>query len=312
MKMKYLKKWVRTTSIVLASGFASFFLLLSSARADDFSVMLYLKQISDYTYGTLQAVNGLPNLLKIYLEDVKKMAQSFNKLDDDPDKGISIFQSQFSTLNKEYKTNLESQISLDMALTENFLRAGLPAVSSKPPVEEEIEPNSLSYSILSGKPIFATSQADKAKVSGKMEEYARNYIANLSGSKLVIKQPVPGIPSEARMAYRAFYNSLAAIQSYNAFAISSLYTQRDNKTRTALLDLTNDSEKWFQQIASEDLGMVLRQMLMFNSQVFVQLDRLITLQQQQLAAQAMTNTLLVIQTSGTIGETLRSRASGAT
>ncbi len=49
------------------------------------------------------------------------------------------------------------------------------------------------------------------------------------------------------------------------------------------------------------LGAVLRQILMYNSQIYVQLTRLVKLQQQMLAGQAATNTLVALGDSAVIG-----------
>ena len=92
--------------------------------------------------------------------------------------------------------------------------------------------------------------------------------------------------------------TISAIQTYNAYLLSQVYSDYVNGTQltqqqNSLMQQASNAA-WFTQVASENIGLVLRQILMYNSQVYVLLSQLVQTQKQALAAQAMTNTLIVI------------------
>jgi type IV secretory pathway TrbF-like protein len=95
--------------------------------------------------------------------------------------------------------------------------------------------------------------------------------------------------------YSSFYNTITAVETYNAYILSQLVT--DNlaalsTSQKALTDMANGSN-FFSQVASETVGVVLRQILMFESQSFIVLTQMLEVQKQLLASQAMTNTMLM-------------------
>ncbi len=129
---------------------------------------------------------------------------------------------------------------------------------------------------------------------------AYNYIKNVAG--LNITHAVPDKDwsgsAEDKQAYRNFYTTISAIQTYNAYILSDLYAEstNGNKLNKAQNDLITQasSPDWFAQVASESIGNVFRQILMYNSQSYVVLTQLLQTQKQMLSTQAMTNTLIVL------------------
>jgi len=97
--------------------------------------------------------------------------------------------------------------------------------------------------------------------------------------------------------YQNYFNTVNAIQSFNGYVLSGLYAESKggnqfNTTQLALLQQTSQPS-WLNQIASQELGKVLRQMLLFQSQTYVLISQLIQTQKQLLIATTMTNSLLI-------------------
>jgi hypothetical protein len=105
------------------------------------------------------------------------------------------------------------------------------------------------------------------------------------------------------------------VQSFNTYVLSALYVDRIKNyslstTQKNLMDIAS-SEQWFEEVASEEIGVVLRKILLFNSQTYVLLIKLLELQKQQAASQAITNTLLIMGNQFTEKELVNS-ATGST
>ncbi len=99
--------------------------------------------------------------------------------------------------------------------------------------------------------------------------------------------------------YATFYRAVNAIQTYDFYVMSEIYTDANaglTAAQTQLLSQASTSN-WFAQIASEQIGIVLRQLLMYNSQTFVVLSQLLQTQKELLMGQAMNNTILILQGS---------------
>lgn len=89
-----------------------------------------------------------------------------------------------------------------------------------------------------------------------------------------------------------------AVESFNAFILSSQLVDAQkgaplSEAQVKLIAQASGSD-WAKQVATEELGKVLRQILLFQSQTYVLLSDLIQTQKQLLTAQVMNNALLII------------------
>lgn len=248
------------------------------------------------TAGILQLLNQTP----AYAEALTEMAKSWVETDD-PANTIGNNQYTFSSLGDLRTTSEQNQLTATLSLTNQFLLAG--SINSTNPFLPA-NANDLTYSILFGQPLV--------KPTSNTNDYSQNiqnYIKNVTASTLVLDQPNPNWPnSKSRTQYNNLYNTLAAIQSYDQYLISGLTNLKDSETLSTQLTAQATNPDWFKQIATEALGLVLRHILMYTSQSFVQINQIIELQQKQLAVQAMTNSLLLVLVQSNVGSQLQQSA----
>lgn len=153
--------------------------------------------------------------------------------------------------------------------------------------------NDLTYQTLLGQPFFAK---DPRNTKDYTANSAYNYIKNVSGINLAqaVPQPQWAGSQESQRKYINYYALNTAVQTFNAYVISKVMGETPlNPIQKALIERASDSN-WFKTIASEKLGQVLRQMLLYNSQIYVLMAQLLEVQKQLLTAQAMTNSLLML------------------
>jgi hypothetical protein len=133
--------------------------------------------------------------------------------------------------------------------------------------------------------------------SGTPTDSIYNYLKNASGAGLTHAIPSSSWNGTAgdQAKYSAYYNTITAVETHNAYVVSQLATDNLAGVPANQILLTNmaNGSNLFTQIASEGLGVVLRQILMFESQSFLVLTQMLQTQKQLLATQAMTNTLLM-------------------
>jgi len=254
----------------------------SSSSSADAGV---LAQIAQYTQGTLQQLNNLPSDLDAML----KLVASW--LTPDTSDSTANFQASFSTYGTQALQSSVYNASLQNQLEASIFGTNLSAVSGKI--------NDLDYLTVLGSPYSTLAQ-------GVDSSY--NYIQYASGAGVNHLFPDPlwsGYPADVA-TYTNYFYTVSAVQSYNAYLLSKVYL--DNKNGNQLSQAQNSlltqatSTSWFSQVASEELGIVLRQLLMFTSQSYVLLSQSIQVQKELLTAQAMTNTLLIL--SNQAGESL--------
>lgn len=247
-----------------------------------------LTQIRDLTFHMLQKVH--------------QTTMSWISSDDSLNSASVIPNNQygFALLSAKYSEALGNQINLTQTLSTQYQTAGSTSAASAANTN-----TSLIYSSLLPQPgSTATPMTSQQKTA-----LAQAYISAAAGAGNFLTPPPPLTPAASgagTQKYQSFYNTITAIESFDIYAISGLAAQHDVLRNYLIQQATNS--KWFEQIATEPLGLVLRQILMYNSQLYVQLDRMLKVQQLQLAAQAMTNTLLIIQDNQTVGIQLYAKA----
>ncbi len=205
-------------------------------------------------------------------------------------------QSSLGALTNAMTQNQANVLSLQTQLTNDFFNAQGNVSQSTLPYA-----NDLSFETLLGQPYFQPDPRNVNPPQGTPPvNPAYNYLKNASA--LTVTHPMPaaswrGNPQDLQR-YSNYYNTIMAVQSFNAYVLSQLYEDSItgspfSKAQTTLLTTASGSS-WFSTVASENIGFVLRQILMFSSQSFVLLSQLLTTQNQLLQSQAMTNSLLVL------------------
>jgi hypothetical protein len=298
--MARLKKMMRQLTIISSTLITSLVLYSQPTYAANSSALggasmtdQLLQYIANTTYSILEKMNTVP----AYIESLTEMALSWL---DTTDNGNTIANNQyaFANLMAAYNTTQGTQWDFSQNLTNQFLLAGS---SSQSNPQLPGNANDLNYSIMIGNRLI--------KGDGDFTQNVKNFIANASGTNYIVGQPNPSWKdSLSKQRYISFYNTVSAIQSYNAYLISGLYNQQAKTQASNYLIAQASSSDWFKQVATESLGMVLRHLLMYTSESYVTLNRSVELQQQQLAAQAMTNTLLTLLGMNMVGSSLADKA----
>jgi hypothetical protein len=254
----------------------------------------YLRMISDYsrvikdnTYGTLQRVDKLPDTLD------KLMVAIINWQQPDTTQSTSDIQGQFTSATQSSFKNISDQIRLQQELEIGFFTS--PVTGSTVSYSKDMSYSSLLPPALPPE----SGQQPKPQCDGGP---ACNYIKNVAG--LSFQHAIPAGPpnwaggAENINAYTAFYKAVSAIQAFDAYVLGQSYIEAKNNFQPygVQLELIKkaSSSDWLSLVSSEPIGNVLRQILMFNSQMYVVLTELLQTQKQLLASQAMNNTLLVI------------------
>ncbi|MDR3492923.1 MAG: hypothetical protein P4M12_12955 [Gammaproteobacteria bacterium] len=244
----------------------------------------YLQQIADYTNGTLTAVNTLPG----YLDEVLKLVVAWMTPDKTPT--TANLQASFTTYANQFLAETTPDAALQQKMLTDFFGAnGTPKILPYA--------NDLSYQTLLGIPFF---NPDPRETDSNKVDSPFNYIENAAG--VHISHTIPGADWRGRandqIAYANYYSTISAVQTYNAYILSKMYADMKNsKSLTAaessLIQQASSSD-WFSQVATEEIGIVLRQILMYNSQMFIIMTQQLDAQKQLLTAQAMNNTLLIL------------------
>lgn len=258
--------------------------LATPAFADDGgngNIEALLTLIWKNTVAILGDVDSLPNYVA-------------NWINPDTSSGTATIQGYFSNASQgyiqEYVANVSNQQSQFM---KDFLGADATATSFP-------NANDLTYQTLMGTLYFNPDPRKNSSV-----DPAYNYAKYAAGLNITHARPMGTWrgKSTAIQQYNNYYNSVMAVQSFNAWVMGQAYSNYKTgfpfeKQQWNLIAQASNSN-WFQEVASENIGVVLRQILMYDSQILVALTQLLQTQREQLTAQAMTNTLLVLSNQTT-------------
>jgi hypothetical protein len=270
-------------------------------------ISIILSAIKQDTGNILQAVNNVPSQLNSIIEAVVALNVTWTQ-PDGTDTSAKL-QSSFATLADTVSTNNDTRASIQDNLVSSLLRpttgGGMPDYYTVPAsltAQNFPYANDMVFQTLLGKPFLNPDPRPKTDADGNpiAIDPIYNYIKNAAGLNITHAIPSPQWigTKDARTKYFNFYTTITAIQTYDAYLLSQLYADfakgpQLTTQQNALMVQASNSD-WFAQVASENIGVVLRQILMYNSQIFVMLTQLLQVQKQSLAAQAMTNTLIVI------------------
>jgi len=308
--MKIPKNWLQKLSMLFSAVLIACIVLSEPGYADDTNNSTtspttisgtnnyLLSLIAGTTTGMLQ----LMNQSTAYFESLAEMATSWIATTS-PQDPIVTNQYIFANLGQQLTSSEQTQLSTTQSLITQFLQAGS-LNTSNPSMPSNAD--DLTYTILFGQSIV---KPQTTTTTSNYSQNIQNYIKNVTGSTLILDQPNPNWPEgKLKTQYTNLYNTLAAIQSYDQYLISGLASLQNNQNLSMQLTTQATSSTWFTQIATEALGLVLRHILMYTSQSFVQITQIVQLQQQQLAVQAMTNSLLLVLVQADVGSQIQQKA----
>ncbi len=287
--LAFIKAQVKKIFVIMTLAIPSSFLFISTARADDGMGTYYLMLIASYTHDMLKTIDQLPT----YLAPVTKMAMDF--VTPDTSDTTATVQASFSNLNNAILTDQDKQNSIQKSMITNFL-AGKNADEN---TLQGLLPyaNEISYSTMQGYPVISAGMTNP--LIAAIAKY--NYLQNASGmgvSHVIPNKNWDG-SDENKDKYTNFYKTITSVQTYDAYVLSQVYAEAISgnnvtKIQKQLMQQASDGENWFAQVSSESMGAVLRQTLMYNSQIFVVLMQMLQVQKQQAALSAMSNSLVIL------------------
>ncbi len=275
MRLDYIKKIVILTGAVLSVSIVG----LTNSRADGADTAL-LQQIANNTMMIMQYAQTLPAAL----EQLTTMALAWTG--EDKSETTGNMQKSFTALGDLLVADQATQTSsgLIQQLNNDLLGPNVSPTSFP-------TANDVTYSTVLGQPFFPK---DPRKSGGVNPVY--NYIRNASGIKTVHIFPAGsfGGSDSDQAKYRSYYNAVMAAESFNAYVLSYQYADGNqyNSAQAGLIGQAS-SKDWIATVSSENIGTVLRQLLIYQSQAYVLMTQLFQTQKQMVTAQTMTNALLI-------------------
>lgn len=260
------------------------------------SADIYLPLITKATQETVQVLQVLNNL-PAYLSVLAQMAIAW--VSPDTSETTATLQNNFATYASKTAESTAAQKALQPQLLQDLFK--------NVTIDNLPYANDLAFQTLLGMPVFTPDPRQGV-------DPIYNYIKNAGGVN--ISHRVPGTNWKGNQAnqlkYLGFYMGVTSIESFDSYIISKIATDMKTGVPAAQASLIQQasSSDWFSTVASEQIGIVLRQILMYNSQTYVLLSQLLETQKQQLLAQAMSNTLLILSAQGS--EELLLRAANGT
>lgn len=268
--------------------FCIFVFSFQPAQAAESAGEAYLRQILAYTWAIFAKINQTP----AYIGSLTEFAKSW--LTNDDTDSTANNQGLFHTLGTPPK-NADPVAQMQKLTSEYILSGG----NSIP-----VDANDYTFGSFINKPL----QNPDPRKSGRLALAQKtnidplyNYIKTASGGNLLLNQPMltPSGNAQQEAQYKRLYQTITAVQSYNNYMLTNLsYEFPRWETIQKLVTQATDSN-WLADVAAEPLGQVFRQILMYESQNYVLMTRLLQTQQQAAVAQAMTNTLLMLMNQNT-------------
>lgn len=271
----YLKKMLALIATAVTVSFVS--VTNSQAQSED-----YLRQIAENTTNILQRVDALPNAILLFI------TSTLSWISPDTTEATAGLQGGFTQLGNLLVQDMTAQSTMQQQLNTDLLGPDINRSNL-------LYANDLTYSTVLGAPFFDPDPRNQGGSTTVNPVY--NYIKNAAGIKIPHVMPGPNWQGATvdQDRYRGYYNSVMAIQSFGGYVLSNQYADGNqfNTLQQTLLTQISNPDTWLSQVASENIGVVLRQLLLFQSQCFVLLTQLVQTQKQMVSAQVMTNSLLI-------------------
>lgn len=276
--MKYLDQ-LKKVFVLMVAAICTSIVYIGPSTAQTYSEW-YLQQIANNTYNMLQIMQNSGNLAGF--------AVSWLQQDTGDDSVTTKAQQGLATSGWMFTISQALIKAQQRQIVADIMDRPLGDFEGKNPIILADVPNvnEISFSSLVGAPPVANKPVD-------LYGYVKNAAAVNS------LRPVPDSSWEgdddSKERYKNYYDTVTSIESFDAYVISQLATDsllKVDENRNQLLAFATSSD-FFSKIATEELGRVLRQILLFTSQTFVVNAELQKNLKEMVAAQAMTNTMLI-------------------
>lgn len=251
------------------------------------AVEALLAAIKDDTARILNKIDNLPD----YFQEIGYYL--INLTDSDNSTHTSNLQQKFSELGNLLNSNIDGQNALTYVYDQQSkTRSGLNAdLLGDASINNMWYANDLLYTTILGRRYF---DPDPRRPSDANPEY--NYIKNAAGINLQHVRPSLnwGGTKENQIKYQNYFNTLLAAESFGGYVLANQYVD-GNQLNTKQKDLVNmaSSGTFFTEVGAQPIGRVLRQMLLFESQMYVLMTQMLQYQKQMVTAQVIGNALTI-------------------
>ncbi len=296
------------------------FLALTGASSSDADNSLApLSAESGVLQQILSVVSNIQANFPVYLTQMAHL--SLSALDPDTSTAMANAQNQFTMLENGNISNAATQLTTTQQLLAGSstqpgffrnIQGNAPTTNPTTPASYPYTiVNDLTYPTLLGHLYVSPDPRQLPSGSSSLPAATPNYnyLINASSVNITHRAPqavwdplldarrVSDIHIPYQHMYANFYKTVSSVQTFNAYVLSALYAESQNgyPALTAQNNLIQQatSSSWFTTIASEELGSVMRQILLFTSQTYVLMTKMLSVQQQTLTALVMTNSLLI-------------------
>lgn len=295
--MRLYKNWLQKLIALAAMAIAFISFSFAPVKADtatDTSTCsdstTCLQYITQNTYNILQKVNTLPDFfttISTYFDNLISSDAS-----DTTSQMIPNFTQVGNAIITANNTATDASNAIQMsALTINSPIADFSSIGgAKPTVLNKVPNiNEISYSTMLGLPPVSTNGANTDPTL---------YLKNAAGLNYPHIQPQDGWQGVATLPkYKAYYNTIMATESFNSFVLNRLMNENTNGSQYNAYQNTLVSQAtgstWLTSIGSEEIGKVIRQILLYQSQSYVLMSQIAQTQKDILTALVLANTLQI-------------------
>jgi hypothetical protein len=233
---------------------------------------------SDPNWSVVVAINNMRVDLASQVKDTNRLALALGA--PGGPHVLDLFYA-FSELANLVQEDKELRFDVERSLDHQLLSAKGGGTTLHP------DPNQVTFGTLVGRPY------DRVLSESASKAEAYKYVKNAGGLN-IRHEYVRNDPSQEIQDYYAEVNRSLAIQSFNGYVLGYIYADHGHRSKIdQQLAVQASNNEWQKQVYTEPPSDVLRQMLMFESQMYLQQARLIELQRDSLTAQVMTNALLL-------------------
>lgn len=290
MRLKQLIILLGATSFISIASFSN----LYAQSSDD-----YLKIIAQNTTDMLSKLDKIPELINGLSEMVLAWITPMTSDNSPPLQNMQTSITQLGDLIVQGQTKQQSMLmptNFDLLNNDgtNVYNSNNGTANTAQSMSNLNYANDLTYSTMLGMPVFARDPRNKAGAQPVNSAY--NYIKNAAG--LNIYHPIPN-PSwkegKSKKRYQNYFNTVMAVESFDSYILSNQLADGNqlNELQKTLVNQASDPSAWIAQVASEKIGFVLRQILLYQSQLFILMTQMVQSEKQMVTAQAMTNSLLI-------------------
>lgn len=283
--MRYLDKLKKFFVLLVAAISISIVSVNNASAVSNWEY--YLQVIAQNSYAILDRVNNVP----VFLQNIATALLSLQQQDNDSNSLTYRVQNYFAQLGLGYTQQNAAQAQIQRQVMADVLGVPLSDFNGRNPkiLQQLPNVNELAYGTLLNQP-----------PTGIGARNVYNYVKNAAGMSVHHVMPDPRWEGDkdAKEKYQNYYFTVTSIESYNAYLVSRLLTEAArNPSATQLQDaLVNQasSSSWIAEIATEEIGKVLRQILLFQSQNYVLNTQIERHLRELVISQAMGNTLATL------------------